>query len=282
MRSKIDIVREIRRNWDAIAARAGTRDRGGVLPASVNLLGSGTKTNKGEKRRYLTAVVYMSPANSAFDRGSERTLCPWATAGCSATCLGEHAGRMPMTGCSNARLWKTTLYLGARRLFGDLLDAEIRAFERRARALGFAPAVRIDGSTDTGAGSNAARRHPEVAFYDYTKSVKRAMHHAAGRYAPNYHVTFSYSGSNWDEAATVLAAGGNVAAVFDTPIKGALPDSWWGFPVYDADDTDLRFLDTARGAIGGLRFKQASGRVAAIERAGTFVIRVTTALRLVA
>lgn len=266
------LERHIKATWSTIAAAAGTRDGGGTLPKGrLSILGSGTKTEKGMAAGFATAVVYLAPANSAFESGDKRTMCPNATAQCAAVCLGIASGRMPMRGCSNARLWKTTLFLGNRRLFNTLLDFDIAAFVNTCHAAGYRPAVRFDGSSDTGYGATLAARWPEVDVYDYTKNEVRAVRAAGG--GP-LHVTFSYSGRNQSACNRVLTAGGNVAIVFDTPIGAPLPATWCGMPVIDGDVTDLRFLDNARGAVVGLRFKAAKGRAAAIESAGDFVVRV--------
>jgi hypothetical protein len=69
----------------------------------------------------------------------------------------------------------------------------------------------------------------------------------------NYHLTFSRSESNDDIALQILEARrANVAVVF----SGALPETWNGYPVYDADSDDLRFLDPYNGgAVAGLKAK---------------------------
>jgi len=276
MTRRIDLIREIQNRWPEILQASGVRNC--TLPSAISILGSGTKTDKGLKFRYLTAVVYMAPSTSAFADGT-KSMCPWATEGCSKTCLGEFSGRMVMSTSENARLWKTALYLGARQLFDALIDLEIRAFNSKAARKGYIAAIRIDGSTDTGHGARVARRHPAVQFYDYTKSHRRAKMAARGQFTTNYHVTFSYSGENWSDCADVLHHGGNVAAVFDTPRGDALPTRYTMSTVIDGDVTDLRFLDDdtvrqygGKGLIVGLRFKAAAARSTGIETAGSFVI----------
>jgi len=196
----------------------------------------------------------------------------------------------------NSQAWKTALFMGSRRLYRELLLAESLAFSRKAARLGMVPAIRPDGSSDTGEGSVLAATlwamrddSPEaarIAVYDYTKVPGRAIRWARGGYTPNYSVTFSRGGDNDAAVARVLAEGGNVAAVFSArpgrkgrpgdPLPEAFrvefDDGWRVVPVVSGDATDARFLDTARGAIIGLSFKQASGRAAAIEKAGSFVV----------
>ena len=52
-------------------------------------------------------------------------------------------------------------------------------------------------------------------------------------------MTFSFAGDNHDACERVLAAGGNVAVVF----SGAFPTTWFGRPVINGDEHDLRHLD---------------------------------------
>lgn len=75
----------------------------------------------------------------------------------------------------------------------------------------------------------------EVQFYDYTAVLGRKVSHI-----PNYHLTFSRKENNDADVARALAAGMNVAAVYDQ-----IPDG-----MYSADETDLRFLDGAQGMMG--------------------------------
>ena len=81
----------------------------------------------------------------------------------------------------------------------------------------------------------------------------------------NYHLTFSRTESNWSDCLRVLAAGKNVAAVFDK-----VPASYEGFTVIDGDKHDLRQLDPKGGVIVGLSPK---GRKAKKDTSG-FVVRI--------
>jgi hypothetical protein len=97
----------------------------------------------------------------------------------------------------------------------------------------------------------------DVPFYDYSKSIKKALDNARGLHPTNYTVVFSRdSKANERECHQVLSAGGNVAVVF----RDSLPLTYWHRPVLNGDATDLRFLDRrARagrsGYIVGLKAK---------------------------
>ena len=120
---------------------------------------------------------------------------------------------------------------------------------------------------------------PGLRFYDYTKSVRRAIAYAKGEMPRNYHLTFSYSETNAAAAGLALAAGVNVAAVAEGVKPGqrfALPGMTEARPTFSADRHDLRFLDRkaadGKGRIGLLKAK---GKARA-DQSG-FVIRATLA-----
>ena len=87
---------------------------------------------------------------------------------------------------------------------------------------------------------------PEVQWYDYTKNPNRLKPEYRRKYIPaNYHLTFSRSESNEDDAQQVIKWGGNVAMVFDH-----LPKTYWGCRVVDGDQSDARFLDGQNVIVG--------------------------------
>lgn len=121
---------------------------------------------------------------------------------------------------------------------------------------GLTPAVRVNGTSDLPQlAMKMAREFPDVQFYDYTK-IPRPWTRARA----NYHLTFSLSESNFQDAWKALQHGMNVAVVMDVRKSGELPGEWRGVPVVDGDTHDLRFLDAKRGRSGfgsviGLRAK---------------------------
>jgi hypothetical protein len=62
-------------------------------------------------------------------------------------------------------------------------------------------------------------------------------------------LTFSAADGNDADVAGAIAQGMNVAVVFDR-----LPETYMGREVFNADETDLRFLDP-KGVIAGLKAK---------------------------
>jgi len=117
--SKAELCRHIHATWDQIQSRAQTIPV--ALPKSLTLLGSSTKIKLTSEAfpEVLTRVIYMSPDSEAFQPESSRTMCPFASAECSAACLGHNSGLLAMDDQKQARIWKTALYVGARELCSD-------------------------------------------------------------------------------------------------------------------------------------------------------------------
>ena len=111
------------------------------------------------------------------------------------------------------------------------------------------PVVRLNGTSDIlwELNSDIIQSFPNLQFYDYTKISKRFSFAIPA----NYHLTFSLSESNDNDALKVLGLGHSIAAVFR---DSNLPDTFMGYPVTNGDTTDLRFLD-AKGVIVGLKAK---------------------------
>ena len=206
----------------------------------MKLLSKSPKTIKSDKsgKGYLTGIMYLAP-----HKLSGRNTCPNASPGCIAACLNT-AGRGQMNSVQKARIRKTDFYFDNRPAFKAQLFEEITAFERKCIKLGVHAAIRLNGTSDIPwerIFPDMFTVFPQVQFYDYTKSYRRALLsvlHAG--WPKNYHLTFSRSECNDKQVTGVLAAGGSVAVVFD---KKQLPLDFQGFPVYNADETDLRFLD---------------------------------------
>ena len=146
-----------------------------------------------------------------------------------------------------------------------MLRGEISALIRNAKRRGLRPVVRLNGTSDMAwekLAPDLFTQFPTVTFYDYSKSIRRAVAFAKGELPRNYHLTFSYSENNSAAAGIALAAGVNVAAVADGVKIGkrfALPGMTEARPTFSADRHDLRFLDRkgkdGRGRIGILKAK---------------------------
>lgn len=244
---------------------------------------SNAKTIKGQRKGYMTAVLYLSPGNLS---GTE--LCAMSTlAGCRAACLST-AGRggiaanravftapngdtLPDNAIQHARLARTALFLNDNPAFMAQLVREITAFVKRARRAGLVPVVRLNGTSDirwedipVQGKANVFALFPRIRFYDYTKLPNRRR--AIG--VRNYSLTFSYSHEPAfapivARAVATYGASVNYAAVF---AGKTLPAHFLGRAVVNGDESDLRFLDRP-GVVVGLIAK---GK--ARSKPGSFVV----------
>lgn len=215
-------------------------------------IGNDSKTVKGEKKGFLTGILYLAPHDIA-GRGN---ICPNAVnAGCEKACLYS-AGRGGFNSVQTARINKTIRFFEDNENFMLDLAHSIRALKRKAEREGLTPVVRLNGTSDIDwstqyvnvgpYGVNLFSLFPEVQFYDYTKLPRTANY-------PNYHLTFSYSAIDSYSKSVEKAhrLGMNMAVVF----KGDLPKTFLGLPVINGDDSDLRFLDGDSQVIVGLTAK---------------------------
>lgn len=226
-------------------------------PALLNI-DQNFKTVKGQKKGYMTAILYLSPATL-----SGYQVCPQSSAGCRAACLNT-AGHGMVNKVQAARIRKTKMYFEQRDAFLDKLFVELSEFISKAESNGMIPTVRLNGTSDI-AWENVRFKgkrifgwndptimeaFPSLQFYDYTKQYKRMKRFLQDKTWPkNYHLTFSLAEDNDAGAEAVLLMGGNVAAVFSTPKK----DYWIGqahMKVVDGDENDLRFLDDKNVIVG--------------------------------
>jgi hypothetical protein len=221
--------------------------------------GDNTKLRKsdGAESGYITYGLSLAP-----NKLSGYQVCPHASAGCIKSCIYTSGMGGVFRNIPRSRIAKTRLFFQNRELFLSMLFKELYSARRKAKKLGKKLAVRLNVFSDLPWEKLCPELFwvfPDVQFYDYTKSFQRSMSHATDRAFPaNYHLTFSRSETNGEEAKRVLLVGGNVAVVFDRASKGNLPETWSGFRVINGDATDLRFLDE-QGVVIGL-FAKGKGR----------------------
>jgi hypothetical protein len=84
-----------------------------------------------------------------------------------------------------------------------------------------------------------------VQFYDYTKVLGRKVNNIN-----NYHLTFSAADGNDLDVLLARKAGYNIATVFGIKKTLPMPDSYMGLPVFNGDESDLRFLDPKQVVVG--------------------------------
>jgi hypothetical protein len=207
-------------------------------------VGSDAKTIKGEKKGYLTGILYLAPAQEA----GGKTLCPFSTPSCRQVCLFT-AGRGAMSNVRDARIRKTKEFMADPKKFVEDLTKDIKGLIAEAAAKGMIPAVRLNGTTDIKwENYNLLYKFPDLQFYDYTKwppNLRECL-------PKNYHITFSHSesGSCEERSKEWFNRKVNTAVVF----RGELPVTYQGRAVINGDESDLRFTDPV-GVIVGLKVK---------------------------
>lgn len=217
-----------------------------LMGQSILAISADTKTIKGEKKGYLTGILYLAPHTlSGFQ------VCPKASDGCKLACLNT-AGRGIYNRTQQARIKKTQWFFQNRESFMEALFIDINKLIRKANKAFMLPAVRLNGTSDIAwekigltingiKYKNIFEAFPDVMFYDYTKILKRNISHI-----PNYYLTFSLTENNDKEAIKAIDMGMNLAVVMNTKRKESKPIKWSGFNVIDGDEHDVRFLDKKR------------------------------------
>jgi hypothetical protein len=228
----------------------------------MKLLSTGNpKVLKGMAQGYNTYILHLAPANLS---GYE--TCPKRTTGCTAACLNL-AGRGGMfkkgettNVIQQARIRKTKLFFEDRITFMNLLVKDIELGIKQSARLGLTPVFRLNGTSDLSfekyevlrngqTYTNIFTAFPEVTFYDYTKILGRKITNIS-----NYSLTFSAADGNDIDVKKAIAQGYNVATVFGLKKTEPMPETYNGLPVYNGDESDLRFLDP-KGVIVGLYAK---------------------------
>ena len=192
------------------------------------------KTVKGQKKGYKTAILYLAPSTqSGFN------VCPQASNGCKKACLYT-AGHGAFSNVQQGRINKTRWFIQERTTFMEQLRKEITNHIKNCSNKGFIPCIRLNGTSDISWETTGIfEEFPNVQFYDYTKIYKRALKYVNSQYPSNYHLTYTLNEDNYKEAFDILFKGGNISAVF----RKDLPETYKGYKVINADETDLRFTD---------------------------------------
>jgi hypothetical protein len=224
----------------------------------MKLLSTGNpKILKGIKQGYNTYILHLAPADL-----SGYNTCPKATAGCKAACLNT-AGRGGMfkkgestNMIQEARIRKTKMFYEQRQDFMLALKKDIELAIKQSKKLGLIPVIRLNGTSDLSwekydmiPGQNVFECFPDIQFYDYTKILGRKVKGIA-----NYNLTFSAADGNDADVYSAISQGYNIATVFGIKKTLPMPKTYMGRPVFNGDESDLRFLDP-KGVVVGLYAK---------------------------
>jgi hypothetical protein len=224
----------------------------------MKLLSTGNpKILKGIKSGYNTFILHLAPAKL-----SGYNTCPKATEGCISGCLNT-AGRGGMfkkgestNVIQQARIRKTIFFFEERSGFMEWLVKDIELGIKQSAKKDLIPVFRLNGTSDISWEKYEVVRNgvlyrnifaafPETIFYDYTKVLGRKV-----KNIPNYSLTFSAADGNDVDVSKAISEGLNIAVVFGVKKTDALPLSYLGLPVFNGDESDLRFLDPKNVVVG--------------------------------
>jgi hypothetical protein len=214
-----------------------------------NFLGTeNSKTIKGNKEGFLTAILYLAPHKIVG-----HNFCPMAIT-CILDCL-FNSGRGKFNNVTRSRIIKTLCFLLDKDTFINHIDKDIQRLYKKSIKLNYDFCVRLNGTSDLNVVhyfGHIIKNNPFIKFYDYTK-VKSYIKNNPFK---NYSLTFSYDGLNLKDSLSILDNKENVSIVFENN----LPKYFLGFHVIDGDKNDLRFLDK-KGIIIGLKHKKTNNKV---------------------
>ena len=228
----------------------------------MKLLSTGNpKVLKGMSQGYNTYILHLAPADLS---GYE--TCAKRTDGCTAACLNT-AGRGGMfkrgentNVIQQARIRKTKMFFENRVEFMATLVKDIELAIKQSKKMELVPVFRLNGTSDLSWEKYEVVRNgklfrniftafPEVQFYDYTKILGRKTKEYS-----NYQLTFSAADGNDSDVLRAMNEGLNVAVVFGIKKTLPMPVDYLSRPVFNGDESDLRFLDP-KGVIVGLYAK---------------------------
>jgi len=118
------------------------------------------------------------------------------------------------------------------------------------------PVIRLNGTSDLAwekygfsyngvEYKNIFELFSDIQFYDYTKILGRKVNEIK-----NYSLTFSAADGNDNDVIKAINQGYNIATVFGIKKTLPMPEAYNGLPVFNGDDSDLRFLDPSNVVVG--------------------------------
>ena len=209
---------------------------------------SSHKAEKAIPLGYANFIMYMKPYKTEID-GKIRNVCSMAKT-CIKPCLAT-AGRGAFGAVKQARRKRTRFYWQDRTGFLECLEQSVDRAVGWAERRSLTPVFRLNGTSDLPFHRmNVMQNFSDAQFYDYTKVSRRLTQ----KLPDNYHLTFSYDGTNMESCMVALLNGINVAAVFknEFPAHHTIgTETEVGiFKVIDGDKHDLRFLDESPAIVG--------------------------------
>lgn len=235
--------------------------------AAPDLLNENGKTEKSSGEGVHTLGLTLAPHALSGLHGFD--VCPRASSECRANCLGTTAGgnKQYPDSTLSSKIFKTHFIAAHPEHAARVLHDEVGRHERKAKAKGMIPGVRLNVTSDIAWEHHAPelfKEHPHTQFYDYTKMHNRVMGQNKPDHPANYHLSLSHTGtghaeSNDHHVVKALEAGHVVAMVHQRVKKGDAPPthvedvkSGKRYPIVNGDKDDNTFdRHTAAGLAQG-------------------------------
>lgn len=224
-----------------------------------SLLSNGKANNKIGKNKnenYLIFSLNLKPSSTEIN-GKKYNLCPFETEGCKNACVGTNGHFSMKNGSAyKAQVRRTKAYFTNTKAFYNVLNEEIQKGKKQAKRKDSKAVFRLNAYSDINHSKQSKRylsecimeSNKDAIFYDYTKDVKKALNNKVD----NYFLTYSHNENVTLDYSLSLLNKTNVAIVFEE-----IPKTFRGFPVFNGDKDDNRFLDP-KGHIIALKFKGSS------------------------
>lgn len=216
------------------------RNGGGMTPTITTRQTQTAKTDLNDSVEWEEIIRYLMAAN----RSGLVNLCPHSTPECRAGCLGHTSGRLRYTVQQKAQYIRTAYLIHNPAFFHIVELGEVAAHARRIAKKGMRTAARLNGTSDVPYERlpwymDCLERVGLGCMFDYTAdhNRERGWIGNTGSTLP-YHLT--HSTKEGTHPNNVHPGSYTVVAIK----KGdPMPAEYNGYPVFDGDSTDLRFLD---------------------------------------
>jgi len=238
-----------------------------------NLLSKGSTNTKLAKNE--TPTWALSLAQHTL---SGHNVCPRASAGCIAACVGSCGLAAVFGTVVAARIRRTRAFFSRRSEFVARIDRELGNAETWLAKRGHgAGVVRLNTFSDIGWEHLLdLNKYRTLRFYDYTKDLNRAIRALTDERYDNYTLCYSVNeDSDMGAVDRFVDAGGTAAVVLDVRYvnkdnKDPMPATYRGRPLIDGDANDDRSADAPGSYIGlrlkGDRAKRANARACGFAR----------------
>lgn len=168
---------------------------------------------------------------------------------CAQVCVGEHSGMNKMPVAKRAKIKRTKRFFEDRVNFMSDLHSDLKKLNESNDSRQCCVRLNVDSDLPWEVIDPTLFQYKNIIFYDYCKSIVRALKYVNGNLPENYHLTYSWNeNSDKRKVNQLLSKGGRINMVLSVPYKGSnllpvpknitIASKTW--PVIDGDLTDER------------------------------------------